>query len=51
MSELQSHEYVIPAFLLLPQPRTEASGTHNSIEDFLKYVQGWSEILPPEELE
>lgn len=51
MSELQSSDFVIPAFLLMAEPHPETKGSSSQIDDFLKHVQGWSEVLPQEELE
>ncbi len=51
MNELQSHDYVIPAFLLMEPRSTDGNGSDTPMDDFLKYLRGWSEFMPPEEFE
>jgi hypothetical protein len=41
----------IPAFLLKLPPHPETNGGDTQVGDFLKNVQGWTDILPLDECE
>ena len=50
MSELyQCDDFFIPAFLLKLPTQPEINKGNTQVEDFLKNVQGWTEISPLEE--
>jgi hypothetical protein len=50
MTEQQSDDLYIPEFFLTLPPKagTDGHGSDN-IEEFLSNVQGWTEVIPPDE--
>ncbi len=50
MTEQQSDDFYIPAFLLALPPKADSNGRDTvEVEDFLKNIEGWSECIPPDE--
>ena len=52
MNELQCDDLFIPAFLLkVPPEAATARRGKDEVEDFLKNVEGWTEFIPPDEID